>query len=150
MRIRLHKRDSVTDERGQITVLIVGFFMVMVLLMVMVTDASAAFIHRQRLDSLADGAALAAADAASQNSLLYRHGVGGQRLPLNEGQALSATTKYVNIAGTGLPGLTATARLRGDQVIVTVSAPLRLPVRFPGLPAPTLSASATASVLIAR
>lgn len=49
-------------ESGQITVMTVGFFVVLGLLVVVVVNASAAFLERQELNNLADGAALAAAD----------------------------------------------------------------------------------------
>ena len=62
-------------ERGQTSVLIMGFFLVAVLLTVVVVDASAAFLRRQRLDAVADGAALAAADGV-QGEQVYEGGLG--------------------------------------------------------------------------
>ena len=44
-------------EHGQTSIVLVGFFVVVALLVVVVVDASAAYLRRQRLDSLADGAA---------------------------------------------------------------------------------------------
>ena len=55
-----------TKDDGQTSLLIVGFFLVAVLLVVVVVDASAAYLRRQELDALADGAALAAADAVGR------------------------------------------------------------------------------------
>ncbi len=51
------------DEAGQATVLIIGFAVVLAMVVAVVTDASAAYLQRQGLDTLADGAALAGADA---------------------------------------------------------------------------------------
>jgi hypothetical protein len=53
--------------------MIVGFFVVVALMCVVVIDASAAYLRRQQLGSLADGAALAAADGA-QGSRCTRAG----------------------------------------------------------------------------
>ena len=50
------------DQAGQATVMIVGFAVVLAMLMVTVVDASAAYLQRQGLDTLADGAALRGAD----------------------------------------------------------------------------------------
>ncbi len=50
------------DERGQTSLLIMGFFVILSLLVGVVVDASAAYLRRQWFISLADGAALAAAD----------------------------------------------------------------------------------------
>ena len=64
-----------TAEEGQTTLLLVGFFLVAVLLVVVVVDASAAYLRRQQLDALADGAALAAADAIAAERI-YLGGLG--------------------------------------------------------------------------
>ena len=53
-------------ERGTITVMTIGFLMLLGLLTVVVVDSSAAFLERQRLNNLADGAALAAADGLDE------------------------------------------------------------------------------------
>ncbi|WP_350224948.1 pilus assembly protein TadG-related protein [Arthrobacter sp. efr-133-TYG-104] len=50
-------------ERGQLTVLIVGFVLLSLLLATVVMAASAVYLEQKRLLSLADGAALAAADS---------------------------------------------------------------------------------------
>ena len=53
-------------ERGTITVMSIGFLMLLGLLTVVVVNSSAAFLERQRLNNLADGAALAAADGLDE------------------------------------------------------------------------------------
>ena len=81
-------------ERGQTSVLIMGFFLVAVLLTVVVVDASAAFLRRQRLDAVADGAALAAADGV-QGEQVYEGGLGERaldRLSLRYRRLASRTT----------------------------------------------------------
>lgn len=57
----MRHRDSATD-RGNITIMSVGFFTILGLLGVVVINASAAFLERQELAGLADRAALHAAD----------------------------------------------------------------------------------------
>jgi hypothetical protein len=53
-------------ERGTVTVMTIGFLMLLGLLTVVVVNSSAAFLERQRLNNLADGAALAAADGLDE------------------------------------------------------------------------------------
>ena len=53
-------------ERGTVTVMTIGFLMLLGLLAVVVVNSSAAFLERQRLNNLADGAALAAADGLDE------------------------------------------------------------------------------------
>jgi uncharacterized membrane protein len=55
-------RLRLADERGQVSVLIIGFALLIAMLVAVVIDATAAYIQRQGLDSLADGAALRGAD----------------------------------------------------------------------------------------
>ena len=50
-------------EEGQMTVLIVGFVLLALLLAAVVMAASAIYLEHKKLLSLADGAALAAADS---------------------------------------------------------------------------------------
>jgi Flp pilus assembly protein TadG len=54
-------------DRGTVTVMTIGFLMLLGLLTVVVVDSSAAFLERQRLNNLADGAALAAADGLDES-----------------------------------------------------------------------------------
>lgn len=53
-------------EDGTVTVMTIGFMVLLGLLTVVVVNASAAFLERQRLNNLADGAALAAADGLDE------------------------------------------------------------------------------------
>ncbi|MFC6345663.1 pilus assembly protein TadG-related protein, partial [Nocardioides hankookensis] len=63
------------DEDGQTTVLIVGFALVLVMAVAMVVDVSAAYLQRQGLDTVADGAALRAADLGATGEEVYAGGV---------------------------------------------------------------------------
>lgn len=121
-----------TDERGQVTVLIVGFFLIAVLLVVVVVDASAAYLRRQELDSVADGAALAAADGV-QGEQVYLGGLGA-RAEIDPAVARRYVEEYLGRVGArrAYPGLVVRVRTRADSVEVRVSAPLRLPFAPPG------------------
>ena len=55
MRPPIPRNDS---EEGQVTLLIIGFAGILLMAIVVVIDASAAYLQRQGLDNLADGAAL--------------------------------------------------------------------------------------------
>lgn len=65
----MRRRDD-----GQITVMTIGFLVVIGLLAVVVVNASSAFLQRQQLNALADGAALAATDGLSREAF-YTEGV---------------------------------------------------------------------------
>ena len=119
-------------ERGQVSVLIVGFAAILVLLVGVVVDASAAFLQRQAMESLADGAALAAADGV-QGEQVYTSGLGSMAYidPV-------VAQRYVDayLASTGatarFPGLRWSVEPSGDSVTVHLSAPLDLPFAPPG------------------
>ena len=120
------------DEHGQTTVLIVGFFLVALLLVVVVVDASAAYLRRQQLDAVADGAALAAADAV-QGEQVYVGGL-GERATIDPQMARRQVREYLSRldAFSRYPGLSYRVRTSGDSVEVQVSTPLDLPFSPPG------------------
>ena len=82
------------DERGQTSVLIIGFAFVLLLMVGVVVDASAAYLQRQGLDTLADGAALAGADEV-RGSGVYEGGLTGERAPLDAAAARAAVHDYL-------------------------------------------------------
>jgi hypothetical protein len=120
------------DERGQTSLLIVGFFLVALLLTIVVVDASAAYLRRQQLDALADGAALAAADGI-QGAQVYEQGL-GDRAAIDPELARSYVADYLERLGAArdYPGLVPVVTVRGDSVEVVVHAPLELPLVPPG------------------
>jgi Putative Flp pilus-assembly TadE/G-like len=128
------------DERGQSAVLIIGLASFLLLAIVVVVDASAAFLQRQGLDTVADGAALAGADAGSRNlDSIYGSGVGSQpRLDQAEALARAAVEDYLNQTGarTDYPGLSYDVGFDpiDNSVVVQVRAPLDLPLSIPGSP----------------
>jgi Putative Flp pilus-assembly TadE/G-like len=127
-------------EEGQTAVLIIGLASFLVLAIVVVVDASAAFLQRQGLDTVADGAALAGADAGSNNAeTLYGSGVGSrQRLDQAEALARAAVADYLNRTGarSDYPGLRYHVGFdpTDNSVIVQIRAPLDLPLTIPGAP----------------
>lgn len=127
-------------EEGQTAVLIIGLASFLLLAIVVVVDASAAFLQRQGLDTVADGAALAGADAGSNNAdTLYGSGVGSrERLDQAEALARAAVADYLNRTGarSDYPGLRYDVGFdpTDNSVIVRVRAPLDLPLTIPGSP----------------
>ena len=124
------------DERGQATVLIVGFAGVLAMVIALVVDTSAAYLQRQGLDTLADGAALRGADLGATGEDVYQGGVPEDTLALTPGRARQAVSAYLSAAGAyaSYPGLSFTVRVQGDRVEVHLTAPLDLPLSIPGSP----------------
>jgi hypothetical protein len=102
-----------------------------------VTDASAAYLQRQGLDSIADGAALTGADAGASGDEAYADGLDAQ-LHLDADVARAAVSAYLHRIGayTRYPGLTAAVTVdpSSERVVVEVHAPIRLPLHVPGSP----------------
>ena len=141
------------DDAGQMTLLIVGLAVVLMTAIAVVVDVSAAYLQRQELDTLADGAALAGADAGSRNEPdLYTGGIAsGPRLDLQQQVTRAAVVEHLRSTGAHAdhPGLSWTVTLvdGGESVVVGVRAPLDLPLTFPGAPqSAPISASASATV----
>ena len=101
-------------EEGTISVMVVGFFIVVALLAVVVVNSSAAFLQRQELDNVADGAALAAADALNQDSI-YTDGI-GKDAPLDVDQARQIVADYLDSTGNDVASWRVTAD--GDTIRV--------------------------------
>jgi hypothetical protein len=125
------------DERGTGTLIIVGLALVLAMMAAVVTDASAAYLQRQGLDTLADGAALTAADAGASGREAYGDGLSSD-LHLDGDLARAAVADYLRRVGafTRFPGLTARVSVdaASQRVLVTVHAPVRLPLHVPGSP----------------
>jgi Flp pilus assembly protein TadG len=116
-----------SDDSGQVMVLILGFTVVLGLLVTVVIDASTLFLQRRSLASIADSAALAAAqelDAAT-----YYAGDGLDEVPIDPDAAREAAGGLV--AASPAPQLRGVrvARVAVDDgtVEVTVTARVRLP-----------------------
>jgi hypothetical protein len=124
--------SSRRNQAGQATLLILGFFLVAVLLVGVVVDASAAYLRRQALNGLADGAALAAADGV-QGEQVYTSGLGDTAL-IDPAAAREYVAAYLaqTDAHARFPGLVYQVLPAGDWVTVQLSAPLDLPIPPPG------------------
>ena len=120
-----------SDERGQTAVLIIGFTLVLAMMVVVVVDASAAFLRRQALNTLADGAALAAADGI-EGERVYTSGL-EDRAAVDPAAARELVEAYLASVGAGrrYPGLTHTVETDGERVVVRIATPLDLPLPLP-------------------
>jgi uncharacterized membrane protein len=125
------------DERGTVLLRIIGFAVVLLMMAAVVTDASAAYLQRQGLDTLADGAALTAADAGASGEEAYGDGLDAD-LHLDADVARAAVLGYLHRVGafTRFPGLTAEVAVDSStqRVVVSVHAPLHPPPHVPGAP----------------
>jgi Flp pilus assembly protein TadG len=138
----------VRDERGQTTVMIVGFAFILLVLIAVVTDASAAYLQRSGLDTIADGAALTGADEGLDLGAAYQDGVGDEP-QLDPAAARAAIERYLQETGAyaRYPSLTVRADVIGNQVTVVVTAPLDLPLDVPGVRS-TATIGATGSAVL--
>lgn len=137
------------DEAGQTTLLIIGFATVAAMMVGVVVDASAAYLRRQGLDSLADGAALAAADGI-QGEQVYEGGL-GEHAQIDPAVARGYVADYLAATGAArkYPGVGCTVETAGDRVVVRVRAPLDLPITPPGWERrPVIGAVASALVVV--
>ncbi|MGZ4438338.1 MAG: Tad domain-containing protein [Nocardioidaceae bacterium] len=139
------------DERGQTAILIVGLALVAILMVGVVVDASAAYLRRQSLDSLADGAALAATDGV-QGEQVYEGGL-GERARIDPLAARGFVEDYLRATGAAarFPGMSYVVEADAERVVVRVSAPLVLPIMPPGWERrPVISGTAASFVAVSR
>nr|WP_256372155.1 pilus assembly protein TadG-related protein [Aeromicrobium sp. A1-2] len=116
----------------------IGFFVFLGLLAVVVVNASAAFLQRQQLDNVADGAALAAADGLSREAF-YRSG----EVRLDDSEARRLVGRYVTGEGIRVVEIST----EGDQVHVRLERTIGLPLTPPGWTSrTTIVADATAQL----
>jgi Putative Flp pilus-assembly TadE/G-like len=139
------------DQRGQTTLLIVGLTVVAILMVAVVVDASAAYLRRAGLDSLADGAALAAADGV-RGAQVYDGGL-GRRAQIEPAVARRYAVAYLAASGAAgrYPGLSYRVDAGTDRVVVRVSAPLDLPITPPGWDRrPVINGTAASFVVVSE
>lgn len=115
-------------EEGTISVMVVGFFIVIGLLAVVVINASAAFLQRQELNNVADGAALAAVDGLRQDTV-YREGIGTDA-PIDPNRARALVATYLASTTNGLGGWSVS--VTDDTVHVHLDRSIALPLAPPG------------------
>lgn len=140
------------DEEGSVALLIIGFTMLLLLMVAVVVDASAAYLQRQGLTNIADGAALQGADLGSVGA--YTEGVPQDRLRQTTAAVHDAVADYLHAvdAYDTYPGLSHEARVDPSTGVVTVvvRAPLDLPLAVPGVADPVVVATGRAAVTVLR
>lgn len=114
------------NERGSITPLVIGFTVMLVMLVGVVVNASAAFLKRQQLNSLADAAALAATEGV-EGEQVYTGGL-GERAEIDPAVARARAADQLGAAG--VAGLRFRIVTRTDSVTVHLDAPIDLPFRI--------------------
>lgn len=137
------------DERGQLTLLIIGFTAIVLILLAVVTDVSKAFLVRRDLSQLADGAALAGTRGISGTVVEGTVGSGGVDLSL--AAADREVDAYMSSVGNGgYDALSWTVDVDGARVIVHLQATIDLPLTVPGTTGTTTVAAEASSHLTSR
>jgi uncharacterized membrane protein len=116
-------------ERGSITVMSIGFLLLIGALTVVVVNASAAFLQRQELNNLADGTALAAAEGLDAAAIYER-----REVTLSESDVRSLVEQHLAGSEARLTALEVDA----DRVRVRLARPMDLPLVPPGWVARTV------------
>lgn len=145
------------DDRGSTLPMIIGFAIVLILLVGVVTDVSAAYLRRQSLDTLADGAALQGADLGASGTEVYAGGLAAEgRLQLTVASVRRSVQAYLRDVGAyrRYPGLQLRAvHIDADRrrVEVNLGAPVHLPFTVPGVvDSPVVGSTGSASVTVDR
>lgn len=137
------------DERGQLTLLIIGFTAIVLILLAVVTDVSKAFLVRRDLSQLADGAALAGTRGISGTVVEGTVGSGGVDLSL--AAADREVDAYMSSVGNGgYDALSWTVDVDGARVVVHLQATIDLPLTVPGTTGTTTVAAEASSHLTSR
>lgn len=124
------------QERGNVTVLTIGFVAVLAMLVVVVVNASAAFLERRELMNLADRVALHASDGLDRDRV-YAGGIEDEAV-LDSGDAQAL------VVGIVPSDVDLELRTSGDRVEVRLTRRVRLPLVPPGFPnVATVRADAT-------
>jgi uncharacterized membrane protein len=142
-------RTARSDERGQLTLLMVGFTAIVLILLAVVTDVSKAFLVRRDLAQLADGAALAGTRGVSGSVVEGTVGEGG--VELSQSAAEAEVGRYLEAVGQGgYDTLEWTVDVDGAQVVVRLEAVIDLPLTVPGTSGTTTVAASASSHLRSR
>ena len=136
-------------ERGQMTVLIVGFAAVILMMIVVVTDISKVFLVRRDLDATADGAVLSAANGLAT---VYAQAGASGNAEIDPEEARRLTAEYLDSVGAGnrFDGLDWSADVTGTTVTVQLSSSVDLPFEPPGWQGSAEIASDAAAVVPIR
>jgi len=134
-------------DEGQITVMTIGFLVVIGLLAVLVINASAAFLQRQQLNALADSAALAATDGLNREAF-YTEGIdAGVVLDPRVVDRLVAA----HLSQSGQPVSSVRVAVDDETVTVRLERRLDLAIAPPGWqPSTVVVATSTSQLRLAR
>lgn len=111
-------------ESGSVTVMSIGFLLLLGLLTVVVVNASAAFLQRQELSNLADGAALRATDGLDEAAFYER-----RKVVLDRSVVRALIDQHIaGQRGTRLSEL----QIDVDRVHLRLERPMDLPLVPPG------------------
>ena len=137
-----------SNQRGSITPLVIGFALLVGVLVAVVVDASAAYLRRQGLNSVADAAALAATDGL-QGDAVYTHGL-ADRAEIDPQAARRYVEDYLRStdALARYPGMTWAVTTSATSVLVRVATPLDLPLRVPGVGESAVVTGSAAAVVV--
>ncbi len=102
------------NERGQVTVLVVGMAMVVFAVAGLAVDGTRAFIYRRTLQSAADAAALAAASELDKRAYYV---TGGRRVVVDAARARSIAHRMLNDRGLGVAAAVEITRERATVVL---------------------------------
>lgn len=114
------------NDRGNVTVLTIGFLFVLGLVVVVVVNASAAFLERRELMNLADRVALHAADGLDRDRV-YAGGI-------DDVAVLDAADADALVRDIVPAGVVVQLRTSGDRVTVDLTRYVTLPLVPPGFP----------------
>lgn len=119
-------------EQGQLTLLMLGFTIVVLLLLAVVTDVSKAFLVRRDLAQLADGAALAGTRGIA-SSVVVGSDPDASWIELDPARAEREIGAYLAaVDNGGYETLSWTVAVNGDTVAVRLQATVALPLTVPG------------------
>lgn len=138
-----------SKESGTVTVLLIGFAVILMMLVGVVVDASAAYLQRQSLDNLADGAALSGANEV-RGTAVFEGGFTGDYAPLATDLVVGAVHAYLRQmdAHAEHPGLKVQVSVRDRAVVVQLTTDLDLPIPVAGITDGRVSATGTAVVRV--
>ena len=140
-------RHSQECEQGSVTPMIIGFCVVLMMLVGVVVNASAAFLARQNLNSTADAAALAATDGM-QGEQVYAGGL-GERARIDPASARRYVADFLRSsdASKRYGQLSYDVTTDRDRVLVRVRGVVMLPIPVPGVATHTMISGTAASII---
>jgi uncharacterized membrane protein len=110
------------DDDGSVLILTIGYAVLALVLVLLCANATSLYIEQKRLDALADGVALAAADGFTLEVV-----AGSPRAELTDAGVNAQATEFVSAVGDGAQ-LVAASTPDGVSARVTVSAAWHPPV----------------------